>query len=453
MSGIEDGMSRVDGRAGAEKGAGADEAGVIARGGDVIFAGRGYGARDMERWAPELRKSQQRTAFQRDRARITHSSALRRLGGKTQVLMADSDDFARTRLTHTLEVAQIGRQIATTLGCNPDIVDCACLAHDLGHPPFGHNGESALAALAQGIGGFEGNAQTFRLLTRLEPKVFFPVPEARSAGLNLTRASLDAAVKYPWGFARAKERGTGKFCVYPSEETAFAWLKQGAPAETLPVEAQVMDLSDDIAYSVHDMEDAMVLGSFDPALMRDAAVRRRVAAATRAWYGERWDEAGVEDALGRLSDFGAFPDRFTPTRRGLAHVKNITSDLIGRFALSVERATRAAYGAGHLTRYAASVVVPEETAYEIVALKGIAVLFVMEPREHEPMYEEQRRIVTDLVRYFASGGANPPALLDTVFADDWNLARDEGERLRVAVDQVASLTDMRAIALHDALFA
>lgn len=140
----------------------------------------GYTSFDEERWAPEPPKSSTRTAFQRDRARLIHSSALRRLGAKSQVLVAGTDDFVRTRLTHTLEVAQIGRQIGASLGCDPDVVDCACLAHDLGHPPFGHNGERVLAEIAEHIGGFEGNAQTLRLLTRLEPKILFPDGRRRS---------------------------------------------------------------------------------------------------------------------------------------------------------------------------------------------------------------------------------------------------------------------------------
>ncbi len=418
--------------------------------GESVLQHEGYEAVDEERWAPEPPKSSVRTAFERDRARLVHSSALRRLGAKTQILVAGTDDFARTRLTHTLEVAQIGRQIASMLGCDPDVVDCACLAHDLGHPPFGHNGERALAQIAAGIGGFEGNAQTLRLLTRLEPKIFHP--DGRSAGVNLTRAALDATVKYPWTLNEAAQHPKGersaKFCVYPDDVDVFRWLKQGEHGTERPMECQVMDLSDDIAYSVHDVEDAIVAGSFNPLTLADHKVIDAIVEVTRSWYGERWDADELVAALQRLRSLQLFPQHFNGSRSALAQLKNITSALIGRFAGSVEQATRERYGNGALVRYTASIVIPEETAYEIVALKGISVFFVMAPREHEPFHDRQLEIVRDLVDVMMESSPRPSDALETVFLDDWYNAANEDERLRVAIDQVASLTDGSALAMH-----
>ena len=278
----------------------------------------GYDAVDRERWVAEPAKRAGRDDFARDRARLLHSSALRRLGGKTQVVGPGSDDFARTRLTHSLEVAQVGRELATALGCAPDVVDTACLAHDLGHPPFGHNGETALDALMADHGGFEGNAQTLRLLTRLEPKVEHPGGH-RGVGLNLTRASLDAATKYPW---RRTENpsGAAKFGVYDDDLEVFAWLREPAPEQVRCVEAQVMDLADDVAYSVHDVEDAVVGGWLDPSGLDDPGVVREVCAVTRSWYLPEVTDDEVVEALGRLraeTDLGARLRRRAPLARGV----------------------------------------------------------------------------------------------------------------------------------------
>ncbi|GII98128.1 dGTPase [Sediminihabitans luteus] len=407
----------------------------------------GYSDADQQRWSAEPPKSKARTPFERDRARIVHSSALRRLGAKTQVLGPGSDDFVRTRLTHTLEVAQVGREIGKGLGCDPDVVDTACLAHDLGHPPFGHNGERALADVAVDVGGFEGNAQTLRLLTRLEPKVF--TTEGTPAGLNLTRASLDASVKYPWARGQGPVRTDGgpthKFGVYADDQPVFAWLREGAPEGVKCMEAQVMDLADDISYSVHDVEDAVVGGRIDLSLLDVAEERARIAAAVHAWYGRKHDAAALDAALLRLRATGDLVVGFDGSRRALARLKDATSQLIGRFSGAAHDATRAEHGDGPLTRYGARLVVPDETDAEILALKGIAVAYVMAPREQEPIYQRQRTIVRELVEVLCE---QAPAALEGSFAADWAAADDDAARMRVVVDQVAALTDLSAIALH-----
>ncbi|GAB3129383.1 deoxyguanosinetriphosphate triphosphohydrolase [Glaciibacter psychrotolerans] len=408
----------------------------------------GYSAHDEARWLPEEHRSK-RSDFARDRARLLHSSALRRLAAKTQVLSPSAGlDFARNRLTHSLEVAQIGRELANRLALDPDIVDSACLAHDIGHPPFGHNGEKALNSWSADVGGFEGNAQTLRLLTRLEPKVFGA--DGRSFGLNLTRASLDASCKYPWpaDSSVADPSGRAKFGFYRDDIDAFTWLRSGAPERQLCIEAQVMDLSDDVAYSVHDFEDAVFNGYVDVAALSRRANHEELVASMYEWIGGEIPHAELIAAFDRLDSLDVWLESWSGSRQDQGRLKNLTSQLIGRFAGAAVQATRESYPAAHLIRFGGAVVVPREIAAEIAVLKGIVATFVMSTTTRKPIYARQREILTSLAdTLFASGGT----ALDSGFAEDWRAASDDAARKRVVVDQVASLTDQSAMAWHERL--
>jgi len=405
----------------------------------------GYSDEDAERYVDEPPKRPHRTPFERDRARIVHSSALRRLGAKTQVLGAGSGDFVRTRLTHTLEVAQVGRGLAKVFGSDEDIVDAACLAHDLGHPPFGHNGERALDEVARDIGGFEGNAQTLRLLTRLEPKSLDPQTGA-SVGLNLTRAALDASIKYPWPEPEAPNRADGaptrKFGYYEDDYPVFSWVREGAEPKNRSFEAQLMDFADDVAYSVHDVEDSVVHNDVALAVLRDEGQARAVAQHVREWYG-RGDEAELTASLERLRQQSWWMDEYDGSHRALAKLKDMTSQLIGRLCDAVITDTQAAYGDGPLTRHRADLVISPQVQNEMLVLKGIAVHFLMAPRERSANYRQQRERLAALVLALEARGAEA---MEPHFAEFYEAADGDAARKRVAVDQVASLTDKSA---HD----
>jgi dGTPase len=176
-----------------------------------------------------------RTAYQRDRDRVIHSSAFRRLQYKTQVFVNHEGDYYRTRITHTLEVAQIARSIARSLGLNQDLTEAVALAHDLGHTPFGHSGEKVLHEIMKNDGGFEHNAQSYRIVTHLEDRY----PDFR--GLNLSYEVLEGVDKHRTRYDRP-----------------------GGDGEQYTLEAQIVDLSDEIAYTSHDIDDGLTSGLLDP---------------------------------------------------------------------------------------------------------------------------------------------------------------------------------------------
>ena len=444
---------------------------------------RGYDESATARWVAEPPKRAGRSDFERDRARVLHCAGLRRLSAKTQVVAAGSADFPRTRLTHSLECAQIGRELGEEVGCDPDLVDAACLAHDIGHSPFGHNGEAALNELAAPYGGFEGNAQSLRLLTRLEPKV-------AGAGLNLTRATLDATLKYPWfrtdpGGSSASPggrppapppggddppdppRGPRKFGAYAEDAEVFNWIRAGAPAGRRCLEAQVMDWADDVAYSVHDLEDGFHAGLITFENLKSPAERSLVSRTTATTYcDDDVSEAELTEILDALLALDIWPDSYDGGPATAAALKNLTSELIGRFCVAAQQATIAAAQLtpssttspsshtspmGHsLTRYAADLIVPRRQRLECALLKGITAHYVMTRAGVIAAQARERELLTELAHAIERGA---PRTLDPLIRPAWDAAGTDAARRRVVIDQVASLTDTSAIAWHHRLCA
>jgi dGTPase len=406
----------------------------------------GYGDPDVRRWVREPAKRSGRTAFARDRARVLHSASFRRLAAKTQIHVAGIADFPRTRLTHTLEVAQIGRELGELLGADPDLVDTAGLAHDLGHPPFGHNGEDALDEFAVDIGGFEGNAQTLRVLTRLEAKTFAGPGDPRaggSVGLNLTRAALDATCKYPW----PRRPGERKFGTYADDLDVFAWFRAGTAGDRRSVEAQVMDFADDVAYSVHDLEDAVHAGHVGLAVLTAAAGPgdpEGVVQAARG-YAPDADPEQLEQALARLVSLPYWPASYGGTLREQAALKNLASRLIGRFCSGAHAATRERHGPAALTRYDGDLVVPAPIRLEVAVLKGVANRYVMQREVAQRAHSDQRDLLLELAQALLEGA---PQALDGALAGAYDEATDDAARRRVVVDQIACLTDTSVVRWH-----
>lgn len=405
-----------------------------------------YSDADAFRRHPERAKSSQlrtsavdtRSAFARDRARVLHSAALRRLADKTQVVGPNDGDTPRTRLTHSLEVAQIARGIGAGLDLDPDLCDLAGLCHDIGHPPYGHNGENALNEVAAACGGFEGNAQTLRILTRLEPKIVSD--EGESFGLNLSRAALDAACKYPWAKTNADGSVNKKYSAYDEDADILAWIRQGHEDLRPPIEAQVMDFSDDIAYSVHDVEDGIVSGRIDLKVLWDLVELAALADKGAAAFGGSPAEL-IEGAasLRELPVVTAAAD-FDFSLRSYAALKAMTSELVGRYVGSTIESTKKTHAGIDVGRMHGDLIIPETAASEVKLLKTLAVLYVMDDPGHLARQNRQRDRIFRVFDYLVLGA---PGSLDPMYRQWFIEADSESGQIRVIVDQIASMTESR----------
>jgi dGTPase len=340
--------------------------------------------------------------------------------------------------------------MAIDLSLNADMVDMACLAHDLGHPPFGHNGEKALDVWSADFGGFEGNAQTLRLLTRIEPKVI--TSDGRSYGLNLTRASLDATCKYPWlrseAVAEAGADRAVKFGAYDDDLEVFEWLRAGAPQGVKSAEAQVMDFADDVAYSVHDFEDAIVSKFIDVQSLGDSANDSDLLQKISLWNGGAISSESLARALNRLRSNEFWLTSFDYSPAALGTLKNLTSSFIGSLVSRTVDSIIDTSPLQSLARFGSSLAIPSDVQAEISVLKGIVSAYLMSTEARRPFYEWQRGLLTELAdALLASNGAN----LDSYSSQAWAAASTDVQKHRVIVDQIACLTDQSALTLHHRL--
>ena len=398
--------------------------------------------------APDTRKP-----FQKDRDRLIYTSALRRLAGVTQVVGPLEGHIFHNRLTHTLEVAQIARRLAERLHAeysatfpeaaelNPDVVEAAALAHDIGHPPYGHIAEKALNGLTRAAGGFEGNAQSFRILATLA--VYKPGVQ----GLNLTRATLNAVLKYPWFRGEGPANKPDKWGAYETESDDFAFARGDTfDDQHKCLEADIMDHADAVAYSVHDVDDFHRAGLIPLERIQDEITDHIADFKANGRGVTAGDVDTHEGALRSLVETLPPLQRHTGTQEDRATLRSLTARLIGDFVMPV-KLKRAEDGHVQLE-------VPGHRNVQMRFLQRLLWRYVIDSPRLATQQHGQRRVIEGLFRMYQLAIAKEQrALIPAAFLQQFDRiatgsANEEAEIVRMAADIVASLTDHQATRLY-----
>jgi len=416
-------------------------------------------ARRLQEEPREADPKDKRDPFEHDRSRIVHSSAFRRLQGKTQVYGFGSSDFYRSRLTHTLEVAQIGNGLALDLDANPSLVEAICLGHDIGHPPYGHAGEKALDELLKEHDGFNANAQNIRIVTYLERK------SPKYEGLNLTVATLDGITKYP----EVLPPGEGKKGYYKTDERLVRSFK---PHLVRTFECQLMNWADDVAYSAHDLEDAIIIGTIGlqelaSESIRDKIVQRAITAYTYEWptFVES-EPLTAEDAEQLLNEVveRCLKEPASSRSDRIKVLKSFMSWHIHECVTQVEirKSTIEAP-----ERYTRDLWVPPRLAKRVELFKAIPWVCVIKSTPVVTLQHAGRRVVSDLFKAFSfKSHESLDYDLANLYPIDWqadcanavatDIKNDDHERRfqvkQLARDYVGSMTDAQAESIWRRLY-
>ncbi len=418
----------------------------------------------------KIRRDDHRSPFQRDRARILHSAAFRRLQAKTQVHGNSLEDFHRTRLTHSIEAAQLGTGIVAQLKKkqpefrqllpSDSLIDSLCLAHDIGHPPYGHGGEIALNYMMREHGGFEGNAQTFRIVTKLEPYT-------EHFGMNLSRRTLLGLIKYPALISQTRsvrlpapaehQRKLKAHEWYPAkgiydcDKVLFDWVLEPLTATDKALLSQmrytpdlelehsktrfksldcsIMELADDIAYGVHDLEDAIVLGVVTHHQWQEGA------ASQLTHCGDPWFETHI-NSIGQMLFSGKHHER-----------KDAIGGMVNALLTSISiKPVDEAFSSPLLAWNAC---LEPQIANALEVLKNFVSQYVIHVPQVQIVEYKGQQIIMDI---FEALTAAPERLLPIDTKALWSEAVTESDRMRIIADYISAMTDGHAQKLHRQLF-